>query len=384
MLDNYSNDMKFYKFIAIAFAGCAVIACSKNKAIDTFSNDPAWVNDNSLPVPIEFGKLGGFELETKAAVVGEGLYHTPFGIFGTDLEASDIKVGKLFNDTSSRLAQCESTENRLKFVESMDGDEVKVFYPIETKYNYTFYGYHIGSEDVEGEFDQAKNSYFKTVQLDDVDVLWAKAKAEQIDGIKGFNSKYFRTVRTLHATELEHYYPNLRFKHLTTAFHVKVRAFNQEAAETFLDKRVRVTKLSLTNVETKAKLIICDKSNESNEGTLVSLGEGTDDLVRENLEVIPTAQGVEVSDGFFVLPGDYSGSQLKFTLETDPEGTTQEYSTQLPLPIQAEQFEEGKSYTFIIIKSLEDIVIKASVDDWDEGFTQKDSENENDVIRIIE
>lgn len=375
---------KIYYLLLILASALAIASCKKTASVQTEVSEP-WVYDEQLPVPIEFGSVSGLGLETKGAITSNALYSIPFGIYGIDLENG---VTLSSSEEKSHLAQCESTENILQFVESLNGNVKHLYYPIETKNNFTFYGYHVGTEDVEGLTEQTTNAYYKTISLDNIDILWARATATPIDLgggnlVKGFNSKYSRVARQQSTPSL--YYPQLDFRHVTTAFHVKVKAYDEEAAASFAVDRVRVTNLTLTNVDDKVKLIIADRSNPSREGTLESLGEEKHDLVRDNLEVVPTAAGAEISDGFFVLPGTYSDSRIRFTLETDPEGTAQTYECVLPLPQSSESFEVAKSYTFtIIVKSFNEIIIKASLNDWESGFTEEDLEQEKDVVMVIE
>lgn len=358
--------------IWFALASAAMLcACTKNN--ENAQTLPAWVEDETLPVPIEFGPT----VTTKAAV--EQLGGAPLGIFGVDLEDG--------TELLCHLAECKGSENILKFVDEVGGKETPQCYPLGSLNNFSFYGYHVGNKNIEGSYEQISGAYYKELELGSTDVLWAKSIATPIwkDGVRydGFNARYSRVARTMENPAS--YYPELNFEHVTTSFHVVVKAYDQIAEESFKNGQVRITGISLSDVATDAKLIICDRQDLNREGTLEQIGQlGT--ISRTGFAAVPTLAGTEVSDGFFLLPGAYSNTKLTFEVTTDPVGTPTNYVIQsLPLPAGKSSFEAGKSYTFIIvIKSFDEIVIKTSISDWEGGFSADEEENGDNVLITIE
>lgn len=362
-----------YKSLYLALSAAALLcACTKNAGPDA-AQLPAWVEDETLPVPIEFGP----GIATKAAI--EALPGAPLGIYGVDVEDGTLLL--------NHLAECKGSESILKFVDEVGGEEKVQCYPLGVNNNFTFFGYHVGTEDIEGEYEQIGGAFIKEFPVGDADVLWAKSEATPVqkEGVtyNGFNARYSRVIRTLENPSF--YYPALNFEHACTALHFYVKAFDQDAADSFADGQVRITGISLTNVPVDAKLIICDKQDLAREGTLEQVGPlGT--LTRSGLEAVPTLAGAEVGEGFFLLPGAYRDTKLSFELETDPIGMPKTYTVgTLPLPAGQTSFEKGKSYSYVIvIKSFDDIIIKASVAPWEGGFSAEEIENEDNVLITIE
>lgn len=361
-----------YRTIWLAMASAAML-CACNKNDDNAQALPAWVEDETLPVPIEFGP----SVTTKAAV--EQLGGAPLGIFGVDLEDG--------TELLCHLAECKGSENILKFVDEVGGKETPQCYPLGSTSNFSFYGYHVGSEDIEGSYEQISGAYYRELELGNADVLWAKSVATPIwkDGVRydGFNARYSRVTRTMETPSA--YYPELNFEHVTTAFHFVVKAYDQAAEDSFADGQVRITSVSLSNVATEGKLIICDRQDPAREGKVEQIGQlGT--LTRTGFEAGPTLDGTEVSDGFFLIPGAYRNTQLTFEVTTNPVGTPTKYIVDsLPLPAGKTAFEAGKSYTFVIvIKSFDEIVIKTTITDWEGGFSAEEEENQDNVLITIE
>lgn len=362
-----------YKSLCLALSAAAVLcACNKNAGTES-AQLPAWVLDESLEVPIEFGP----GMTTKAAV--EALPGAPLGIYGVDVEDGTVLL--------NHLAECKGSESILKFVDEVGGAEKVQCYPLGVNNNYTFFGYHVGTDEIEGEYEQISGAFVKEFPVGEADVLWAKSEATPVqkDGVwyDGFNARYSRVIRTLDNPSA--YYPSLNFAHACTSLHFYVKAYDLTAANSFADGQVRITGISLTNVPVNAKLVICDKQNIAREGTLEPIG-GLGTLARDGFEAVPTLAGTEISDGFFLLPGEYSDSELSFELTTNPVGTPTTYKVgTLRLPAGQSSFEAGKSYSYVIvIKSFDEMIIKASVVPWEEGFSAEEIENGDNVLITIE
>ena len=134
-----------------------------------------WVNDLSLPVPIQFGTTG-FE-GTKAAPVDnvEHLAGREIGVFGINRnEDSDWTL------SANRLL----TNEKATYENGLIKFENTRFYPPESELNYTFYGYYVRSESTSttpGDNDPQPtveaDAYYFPVQFGNTDYLWAKSKA---------------------------------------------------------------------------------------------------------------------------------------------------------------------------------------------------------------
>lgn len=353
--------------IILTLAAASVLLCSCRK--DTPAD--SWVNNENLPVPIEFAG-SGFSVATKAAVTV--LPGAPIGILGTDLKDGTLLI--------NHLAQCNDN-NLLEFVDEIGGEETPQYYPLRSENNFSFYGYHLDTEEIGGAYEPITNAFYKEFTLGGVDVLWARSVATPIDGIEGYNARYSRYVRSLEPALQAQYYPSLNFSHRTTALHFFAKASDAAAESSFSDMKVQITACTLTNVPTRARLIIMDATNPGREGSIEVSGMSGENIVREELSAVPTVAGTEISDGFFLLPGTYADTQFQFTVTTEPDNVQTTYTIDhLPLPAGAESFEMGKSYNFnIILKSFDKIEIKASLAAWENGWTDPD-DHSNDLIVI--
>ena len=379
-------------FIILGLAAVLTVACSKKHAPEQpqtpVIEQEEWVSNESLPVPISIGQNTLDAALTKAApITDENIGGTLFGVFGVDLEAdgawSETAEQVLLYD---KYAKFEA--DKMQFVEAT-GD-VQYYYPLITRFNYTFYGFHTSSET---DFTAYKNDFNGTfegdalcteIPLGRTDILWAKASATDITGklkeedavettLKGFNAKYARYSRRWYPGTYTDYQPLLTYQHLTSALHFYAVAEDEEAYNT-LNGKVTVKNLSVIGIPTTAKLCIASKSAEG-EGVLEPLvpATATDSLkmhnlagVTDGLGVTPTTgAGTEIGEGMFIIPQTAAGIEVSFTL-TSPNGDVY-FKDSIPVP-QGGSFEAGKFYNFkILVRSLEEIVINADLSGWNQG-----------------
>ena len=110
--------MIFFGALAIVMAGC-----SKNAAPEQSSAplENAWMYDESLPVPIQFGMSSGVGLQTKTTMIEDwsDLEH-PLGIFALDLEGSMLNESGVYlkNETAEVYEDLERGKYLIKFNES--------------------------------------------------------------------------------------------------------------------------------------------------------------------------------------------------------------------------------------------------------------------------
>ena len=379
-------------FIILGLAAVLTVACSKKHAPEQpqtpVIEQEEWVSNESLPVPIRIAQNTLDAALTKAApITDENIGGTLFGVFGVDLEAdgawSETAEQVLLYD---RYAKFEA--DKMQFVEAT-GD-VQYYYPLITRFNYTFYGFHTSSEtdftayknDFNGTFEG--DALYTEIPLGRTDILWAKASATDITGklkeedaeettLKGFNAKYARYSRRWYPGTYTDYQPLLTYQHLTSALHFYAVAEDEEAYNT-LNGKVTVKNLSVIGIPTTAKLCIASKSAEG-EGVLEPLvpATATDSLkmhnlagVTDGLGVTPTTgAGTEIGEGMFIIPQAAAGIEVSFTL-TSPNGDVY-FKDSIPVP-QGGSFEAGKFYNFkILVRSLEEIVINADLSGWNQG-----------------
>lgn len=397
--------------IILGAATVLTVGCSKKNAPDgpVFED---WVNNESLPVPINIDQRAFDATLTKAAPIeSSNIEGTLFGVFGIDLApTNDLPEDAWSADASQVLLYdkyAEFQDNRMRFVESTG--PVTYYYPMITRYNYTFYGFHTSSattldaykNDFHGYFEG--NSLCTDINLGRTDILWAKASAEDITGklnesdavettLKGFNAKYARYSRRWYPDTYSEKQPMLEYQHLTSAIHFYATAEDAEA-EASLAGKVTIKNLRVIGVPTKAKLCIASKDDPAQEGKLTAIGEKDtlkiydsadryDDLGVTPVVKTETVPGAEVGEGMFILPCDSEGIEVYFTLRAPISGSPASGYVYEDIPVKSaiptplgSKFEAGKRYNFtILIRSLEEIIIIGGLQDWEDGEFEGDNQ----------
>ena len=382
--------------IILGAAAVLTVACSKKYAPEQpqapVIEQEEWVLNESLPVPITIGQQTLDAALTKAAPITDvNIDGTLFGVFGVDLAGeaawSETAEQVLLYDKYAKFA-----DNKMQFVEA--AGDVTYYYPLITRFNYTFYGFHTSSEtdftayknDFNGTFEG--DALYTEIPLGRTDILWAKASATDITGklkeedaedttLQGFNARYARYSRRWYPATYTDYQPLLTYQHLTSALHFFAVAEDEDAYNSFFkdgEPMVTIKNLSVIGIPTTGKLCIASKSGEG-EGTLEALAPATatDSLKMHNLAgatddlgIVPTTgAGAEIGEGMFIIPQDAAGIEVSFTL-TSPNGDVY-FKNSIPVP-QGGSFEAGKFYNFkILVRSLEEIVINADLSGWNQG-----------------
>lgn len=400
--------MKKTLFFILGVAAITMVACSKNNSVpEPVFEQEEWVENESLPVPISLGQKTLDATLTKAApVTSSNIEGTVFGIFGVDVKADATWTDNADNIVL-RDGYAKYQTGKMQFVNPETDGDVTYYYPMITKYNYTFYGFHTGNEKTVSDYrDNLTTTFggggtlYTDLNLGATDILWAKASASDISGkindtdehettLSGFNARYSRYSRKWYLGEYVNYEPVLNFKHLTAALHFWAVAADADAQTSLEEGNATVYSLMVKGVPSRARLCIAEKQPLEglplNEGTLTALNSG-DSLkmcnalgLVEDLGVRPVIDaGTEIGTGLFILPQSATGMTVSFVLR-DPSGYTRVYNQPLPAPTGGE-YKAGYKYNFkIIIRSLEKIEIKASVEDWANGFASEDDTHVDDI-----
>lgn len=385
--------MRTKLIISLGMLTALAVGCSKESPT---INENAWIYDESLPVPIQFGSLSS-GMVTKAAVTNlDGLSGEPIGVFAWGEGSSDsmeTSAKSIFPTTGYKRAVVSEIANgySLAFKEQ-GGDVKKVYYPMSSKYNYSFYAYYTGTEQIGGTLDE--NSYSVNVNFSSpfTDILWGKCSDDDLPyddstlprlqykntTIKGFNSRFSRAAARQETVDKGLYYPSIEFKHVCSAFSFYAKAENDASmtdgklAE--LNELVKIKSVEITNVSTSAKLIVASKGGD--QGVFESSGSGNVSMtVYDGYTIQKTSEGVVLStaasegeDQFFLPPGDYSNSQaiLHCTLDNNPFDLPFDLKYTNDESVESTEFEAGKSYSFVVIfKTLEDIQALVTLKGWE-------------------
>lgn len=422
--------MRTKLIISLGMLTALAVGCSKSfPTVD----ENAWIYDESLPVPIQFGSLSS-GMVTKAAVTDlDNLAGKPIVVFawGEGSEDSmETSAKSIFPQKGYMRTEVSGSEQygyKLEFKEAGAAPK-PVYYPMSSKYNYSFYAYSIGS--INNETIGA-DSFSVNVGFSNpfTDILWGKCSdfdvpyvntqnqnipdADRIlprleynnNVIKGFNSRFSRAAarqeaeETREAVEIIHnkelYYPSIEFQHVCNAISICAKADNSDGLMTDekvseLNEHLKIKSVEITNVPTSAKLVVA--SRDGNEGVLdtsdaqtgsVSMSVATDYNISKEVSLLKKSGSTSNDDGeFFLPPGDYGNSKaiLHCTLDNNPFDLPFDlkYDVQnADVPTESTVFEAGKKYSFVVLfKTLEKIEIMLSLKDWgDPIITEKDIDN---------
>ena len=334
-----------------------------------------WVNDLSLPVPIQFGTPNLVSPDTKAAPISgaSALVGKRIGVFAID------KLSTNWANPESILMN--------NVIASSDGSKITFsptqYYPVKSDKNYTFYGYYVYSADVGYESDSEEptptgdqDGYYVTLPMGNIDYLWAKSEASIYGSFDGFNAKYIREITKASATG---YMPVFNFAHITAGLDIKVQADSEESREDFSD--IQICSVCVDTAVTSAKLCIAHRTDSSKEGTFVSAsttkgkiemtaGDNNTVWLQNAGKFTPTTEGVIVGHGLFLYPGD----TYKVTVYYMSNATNKKWT---PFTFTTSALQAGHKYTYtLLFHASKAIDISVSVTDWTEetGATMDTSE----------
>ena len=350
------------KYIIIGFAALALMSsCSKTRTEaqqPDLPDENAWVNDETLPVPVRFAAP---KVMTKAPVTT--LENEKVGILGLSYGQgnwttnSQNTVTLIPNDSGSSTDSYGYTVNAGGEVELND----KYFYPMDNAENFTFFGYYPAKSAWSGWVRVDGDAYKVKFNINGTtDILYARSEAkdyETEDGtvLKGFNGKYIRTINQDGVANK--YAPELVFNHILTRIDFSIKA--KEAGS-----GLGIKSLKILNQTTTADLIVAWKSGKEKEGTLAPQGNPGDISVQyQNQSVYDlslTDQAVAL-DPVMLIPGQ----EFTCVLEYANGDESPEFAVTLP------EAEDGKyagkcySVTLSVLSPVE-VTLKATLTEWGE------------------
>lgn len=276
------------------------------------------------------------------------------------------------------------------------------YYPMVTKFNYSFYGYapfQAGQAVSNGNSVINFNSFNGSQ-----DIIYAKAEAAQVGAneiwindsyeentspLNGYNAKYIRQLKYHYElnevegaltaagktkkTTPHPWVPNLKFEHKLAWLKFAVIVATQQSEADKIDaKKLRVTNIRIKNHGTRASLNILD-------GTLTFSTTGTDDLdmlaytepnytnTPASSEFRPSMGSAPVVGYLLVNPAQTYEVELTVIPPENENGVTppnQTFTITLSQPDNA-SFEAGKSYLIKLgIYAMQEVEATASVTPW--------------------
>lgn len=366
------------KYIILSFAAIALLAgCSKSRtevqqpdpAVDPDSD--AWVNDESLPVPVNFSapQIGVVskayaEEVTDLAGLQVGVYglRTVDGVLSWSPDDPDSYITDLLNRVAVVGSPSADEKSYLTF---KTGEyDLTVYYPMVSTYTYSFYGYYPRRTPVEETEDGCIVTY---ENIGGIDILWDEDHAQAFqDGVKGFNAAYIRKAKSggVWNNEAMNFTPNFSFQHMLTGLRFYAQSKNEAVCED-----VTVTGLRLVEIPTSVKLAVAS-TDVSGAITPVEESIGTIPLTSADGSGLNVKPNNTENNGNGALLGTLMVCpDESYKMEVDlrlGNGSTTTFN--IETPVKADGYVGGSMYSLLIkINSPVEVEISVDVEDWDDG-----------------
>ena len=354
------------KYIITALSMLAVLSsCSKTGTESQSTAPDAWIQDETLPVPVNFTNMD-FIVTSKAQVTDIGQMKS-VGVYGVCNGESSTWA----DETGDDVLIC-NTEAKVSAAGDLTFTPV-VYYPMSSDKDFTFYGYYPYSADAAYDSESGKYTVTYDISNGDTDIIWAKSAAKQFssEGIDytGFNARYIRAVKKLSdpASVGNPPEPHFTFDHLLTA--LTFRTKRPEASSV----GIYVKKIELLEVPTAITLQIADKNGE-NEGSITASGSTSVTLKKPNTSDdvysnVPTAEPQALPGVLLVPPQDSYKANVYIAVGTGD-------ATPVPIEVMIERdggFEKGNQYTLTLsIVNPEKVEVSSELTPWE--IVEEDTE----------
>ena len=397
-----------------ALAGLFMVSCSSNDDepnIEKPVTEDDWEGPNGQVVI----QLGGGESTatanttvTRTPITEETFIGTDVGVFAlattldADTPATDWSTteGALLSNVQGTISEQTNTEGSETGAKKISlykngASGAVYYYPMDNKYDYTFYGYAPFQENATVTASQA------TVQFNDFngsqDIMWNKAAAPQIQEgsiyidedtdeknstvITGYKAKYIRQLKYHHDIITNHskqgkdykWIPNIEFNHLLTQFTFQVvAAKKQSEADREKAQNMRVKDIKIKYHGSKATLnIISGALTWAGNEDITMLKNGSDDIATEGFNPSPDPDGGKKVGYLMAKPTDGTTPlELEVTIDapTATSGTAIPATQTVPVFINTEGgFKRGTIYNVQIgIYAMQEVQADATLTEWKE------------------
>lgn len=380
--------------LLVAFAA----GCSKNVETDEKPVVDAWIYDETLPVPIQFG-ASYFDVDVKSAfndvtdLVGQRL-----GVVAIDVEKDWVDAGAKNDDViclDDEIVSCAYDETSSRYMLKFDQPR---YYPYQSNCNFSFFAYYKGDNDNSPVYEQDRVRLpISEGAWGNQDLVYARADAETlyvkyddsyggyVPAVKGedatafyngYNASYIRYIaKDKPSNGLDHSYathlPTLNFSHPATNIRFVAVLDEGTASSADVVPVIKAVGIQGDEIYTGADFVIAHK-DASQEGTFDVSGQEKGVVYLRNeqgstaFNVTPTVSGVQLGDGFF-FQGISADSALSLLLTIDNGQKEETIEVQIGKHVE---FKTGHFYTYElrIHKSVGLQVTVASVAPWLDGW----------------
>ena len=337
-------------------------------------------------VPISFG-IGQSRGSTRTPIEGD-FTTSDLAVFclatgtqtGVTNIPTDIENNNWYNDKNGELGSLLVRMNNVSASVSLGDVSLSqdYYYPMANWMKYNFYAYY--PKQSEATFTTTGNqvSVKFTTAIDGIhDIIWGRAYPETnpdpATNHEPYSAKYFRLAReAAGGGDISAYYPKFTFEHKLVKFKFFVKA--TAAAK---DAGAKVTKMSISNAIKQLNLVVANKLDTTQNGSLNPAISKTGSLNIKNIKQVDkdkdcfdgtdakalTLETSEQEVGYLMLPAPpnlpapesagfkyHISGTVKFSDTTEQEiSIDMEPKTQIPGSDPAEYgFEPGKIYNILI------------------------------------
>lgn len=314
------------------------------------SFEDAWMYDESLPVPVQFGTSGVMTkamIESSSDMVGRN-----FRVFAFDRDSDAILTeddGLMLRDG---VAQCVAKDGK-----AVLNLKSPYYYPQYSETNFSFYSYYSSatSENLTVEVDSRRVCVTMPVAVT-TDILWAKS---YVEAGNGYNAEYMRKGNSA---------PTFKFSHPAACLSFKA------SLKTDLEDEIRISRVALNDIPTMAELCVVDYDNSENEGKFESITQtGTKYLTTSstgNLNLLLTTESQQLGRDVFIFPC----ATVSLLVYLSVNGMA--YKDPIEYVINSEdfdpdlkQFEPGYRYQFNLkVNSPKKVEVELEVDAYESAF----------------
>ena len=423
--------MKRISIVTLMAALVLLSGCNKD---NEFNNSVDIDINNSSEVPIKLGTYGATSATTRASIesldemVGNDEHRV--GVFCLAARRTDVKSAQTESDinwttpvdspsgdglygddygssTNGRYwdnlcCEVKNVNGEYRIIPVQEGDDnykpYYQYYPITSVFGYDFYSYYpyqdnakvtcnkssvyvnfaiTGKEDIiYGKSEDVNDAYFSGLNV----------STELLESLKKsyYSAKFFRK----NPKKTDNAHIKLEHKLARFRFHVFPGPDSEyEEPKSYDDaKKLCVKEIKINQVPNQLRLVVADRANKNNAGTLSAVGSSKSDFYvftegGAALEDSPVVLGTKVEDGVIVPDtmevGDYmmlpSGvSQYFMSVKlADANNPDRIYPSETNIAINlknGKKFEPGKTYNvYLQVAGLKEIGISAELADWEDG-----------------
>lgn len=395
------------KRISVIFQMLLVIfvaGCSKDVETDIKPAADAWIYDETLPVPIQFG-ANSFNVDVKSAFNDmTDLVDQRLGVIALDVQKEWVEAGAKNDEViclDDEIVTCGYDESYARYMLKFDQPR---YYPYQSYCNFSFFAYHKGDNNNSPVYEQERVRLpISEGVWGNQDLIYARADADTlfvkysdeinpvtdepygyVPAIKGedatafyngFNASYIRYIaKDKPSNGLNHSYtthlPALNFTHPATNIRF-MAVFDKGTSPVDVVPTIKRVSIKGDEIYSGADLVIVHKdAGQEGQFDVSGYEKGTVALRNEQgtaaFDITPTYDGVELGDGFFFQPIS-ADSPLTLLLTIDNGQKEEEIEVEIG---KHPEFKAGHFYIYELRmhRSVGVKITVASVAPWLDGW----------------